>query len=195
MNHNELNVDHTHFGGLCPRGFWHTGFLAYRVFVQEFMWWVFLSREFCPNGAIFILCSKFLIVAVPRRCFTFLSFKYHFKALNEWSLILVFVGWKSVSIWILGGILKIQFFSQETYNFPILRNEALVIADYEDIKISIFASSLQVMPKGRFELHTNNPWYSYKNRSFKRANVPQNSAFFRPYFATNETRISLHFRN
>ena len=40
------------------------------------------------------------------------------------------------------GILKIQFFSQETYNFPILRNEALVIADYEDIKISIFASSL-----------------------------------------------------
>ena len=33
---------------------------------------------------------------------------------------------------------KIEFFSQDTYDFQILGNKALIIACYEDIKISIF---------------------------------------------------------
>ena len=33
---------------------------------------------------------------------------------------------------------KLESFSQETCDFQILANEALIIAGYEDIKISIF---------------------------------------------------------
>ena len=33
---------------------------------------------------------------------------------------------------------KIEFFSQESYDFQIFGNEALIIAGHEDIKISIF---------------------------------------------------------
>ena len=33
---------------------------------------------------------------------------------------------------------QIEFFSQETYDFHILGNETLIIAGYEDTKISIF---------------------------------------------------------
>ena len=33
---------------------------------------------------------------------------------------------------------KVEFFSEETYNFQILGDEALIIVGYEAIKISIF---------------------------------------------------------
>ena len=33
---------------------------------------------------------------------------------------------------------KLDFFSQETYDFQILENESVIVAGYEDIKASIF---------------------------------------------------------
>ena len=33
---------------------------------------------------------------------------------------------------------KLDFFSQETYDFQILKNESVIVAGYEDIKASIF---------------------------------------------------------
>ena len=36
---------------------------------------------------------------------------------------------------------KIEFFSQKTYDFQILGNEALIIASYEDVELSIFQYS------------------------------------------------------
>ena len=69
----------------------------------------------------------------------------------------MFMGWKSSPI---------EFFSQET--FQILGNEALIIAGYKDINISII-HLLAVKTLIFIQLH-----------SFKSANIPQNSAFFEP---------------
>ena len=52
---------------------------------------------------------------------------------------------------------KIELFSQETYDFQILGNEALIIAGYEDIKMSIFhllAEKLWLTEDG--DLHSKN---------------------------------------
>ena len=52
---------------------------------------------------------------------------------------------------------KITFFAQETYDFQILGNEALIIAGYEDIKISIFYwLAVKLWLKEDDDLHTNN---------------------------------------
>ena len=51
---------------------------------------------------------------------------------------------------------KIEFFSQETYDYQILGNEALIIPGYEDTEISIFSNWPKVM-KEDYDLHKNNP--------------------------------------
>ena len=76
----------------------------------------------------------YMIVAVLRPCFRFLSFKHHFKALNEWSL--VFCLWNENIFQVeFQGNEKIEFFSQETNDFQILGNETMIIAGYEHINL------------------------------------------------------------
>ena len=61
------------------------------------------------------------------------------------------------------GKLKIEFFSQETYDFQILGNETLIIACYKDIKIVIFHSlAVKLWLKEDDDLLTNNLRHSSK---------------------------------
>ena len=67
-------------------------------------------------------------------------------------------------------------FSQETYNFHILGNDTMIIADYKDIRISSF--HLLVLKLWLKEDQSS--WVFFQIRSFKSVNLPQNSAFFKP---------------
>ena len=70
--------------------------------------------------------------------FEILSFKYHTKTLNEWSLTLVFFFMEIYFNLNFQENENNRFFFHETYDFKILGNEALLIASYEDIKSSIY---------------------------------------------------------
>ena len=53
---------------------------------------------------------------------------------------------------------KNECFSQETYDFQILGNETLIIAGYEDIKLSIFLQlAVKLWLKEIYDFHKNNP--------------------------------------
>ena len=55
------------------------------------------------------------------------------------------------------GKRKIEFFSQDTYDFQILGNEALIYTGYEDIKISTFHwLAVKLWLKEDDDLQTNN---------------------------------------
>ena len=83
------------------------------------------------------------------------------------------------------GYEKIEFFSKDTYYFQILRNESLIIAGYEDIKISIFHQLAVKLWLKENDLHTNNSLISIQIHTFRSANIPQNSAFLSHDFAGN----------
>ena len=52
---------------------------------------------------------------------------------------------------------KIEFFSQETYDFQILGSEIMISTDYEDMKISVFPwLDIELWLKEDDDLHINN---------------------------------------
>ena len=56
------------------------------------------------------------------------------------------------------GNAEMKFFSQETYDFQILENEALIIAGYENIKFSTFHwLAAKLWRQEDDDLHTSNP--------------------------------------
>ena len=71
---------------------------------------------------------------------------------------------------------KIEVFSQETHDFQILGKKIMIIAGYEDLKISILHKLAVKLWLKDDDLHRNNPLYLSKFiHSVKSANFPQNS--------------------
>ena len=144
-----------------------------RVVCYELLLWVvYIVRLQILFSKLLVCCSSSIILQI------FVVW-VSFKALNEWRLILVLVGWKSIWIWIPKWMKKIKFFS----HFQILGNETLITTGYKDKKFLCF-TVVKLWLKEDRDLYTNNLWFSSKFihsfESAESANIPQNSAFFEP---------------
>ena len=91
-------------------------------------------------------CSViFLIVAVFRSCVRIWSFRYNFKAMKDWCLILVFMQLRSFSMWYPNWKWKMKmkmknlnFSPKGPTTFKIFQFETLFIADYQNVPKFVF---------------------------------------------------------
>ena len=89
---------------------------------------------------------------------------------------------------------KFELSSQGTYNFQNLRNETLVIADYEYAKISrIAVMDVKLWVKEDLDLHTDHPLKFIQIHSSESARFMQNIFSFSHNFISNIAKLNFSF--